>query len=73
MARQTPLPHDLLTHTRDIRHHTRPVTKHETRLAIVHPKYGTLVGPDNISYITLRHFNEAAPLLLPNLFTACLT
>jgi len=72
-APRTPLPPDFLTHTRDIRPHTRPVTIHETRLAIAHLKYGTSVGPDNISYTTLRHFNEAAPLLLPNLFTACLT
>jgi len=67
------LPPDLLTHTRDIRHHTRPVTIHETRLAIAHLKYSTSVGPDDISYTTLRHFNEAAPLLNPNLFTACVT
>jgi len=70
---QTPLPPDLLTHTRDIRQHTRPVTIHETRLAITHLKYHTSVGPDDISYTTLRYLNEAAPLLLPNLFTACLT
>jgi len=43
------------------------------KLAIAHLKYGTSVGPDDISYTTLLHFNEAAPLLLPNLFTACLT
>jgi len=55
-----------------MRDHTRPVTIHETCLAIAHLKYGTSVGPDNISYTTLRHFNEAAPLLLPNLFTASL-
>ena len=56
-----------------MRHHTRPVTTHETHLAFAYLKYGTSVGPDDISYTTLRHFNEAAPLLLPNLFTACLT
>ena len=72
-APRTPLPPDLLTHTRDIRNHTRPVTIHETRLAIAHLKYGISVGPDGISYTTLRHFNEVAPLLLSNLFTACLT
>jgi len=72
-APRTPLPPDFLTHTRDICHHTRPVTIHERCLVITHLKYGTSVGPDDISYTTLQHFNEAAPLLLPNLFTACLT
>ena len=72
-APRTPVPPDLLTHTRDISHNARAVTIHETRLAITHLKYSTSVGPEPISYTTLRHFNEAAPLLLPNLFTACLT
>jgi len=39
-------------------------------LANIHLKYGTSVGPDKITYDTLRHFNEAVPLLLPHLFTA---
>jgi len=70
---RTRLPPGLLTSTKDICHHTRPVTLQETHLAIVHLKYGTSVDPDNISYTTLRHFNTAAPHLLPQLFTACLT
>jgi len=70
---RTRLPPDLLTSTKDIRHHTRPVTLQETHLAITHLKYGTSVGPDDISYSTLRHFNAAAPHLLPQLFTAYLT
>jgi len=41
-------------------------------LAISHLKYGTSVGPDNITYDTLCRFHEAAPHLLPHLFTACL-
>jgi len=49
MALQTPLLRNLLTHMRDIHHHTRPVTIHETRLVIVHLKYGTSVGPDDNS------------------------
>ena len=53
-----PLPPDLLTHMRDMCHHTRPVTTHETHLAIAHLKYSTSVGPDDISYTTLRHFNK---------------
>jgi len=63
----------LLTSAKDIRQHTKPVMIQETHLAIVHLKYGTSVGPDDISYTTLRHFNMAAPHLLPHLFTACLT
>ena len=70
---RTRLPPGLLTSTKDIRHHTKPVTIQETHLAIVYLKYGTSVGPDDISYTTLRHFNTAAPHLLPHLFTACLT
>ena len=70
---QAPLPPGLLTSTKDIRHHTRPVTLQEVHLAITHLKYGTSVGPDNISDTTLRHFDAAAPYLLPRLFTACLT
>jgi len=70
---RTQLPPGLLTSAKDIRQHTKPVTIQETHLAIVHLKYGTSVGPDDISYTTLRHFNTAAPHLLPHLFTACLT
>jgi len=70
---RTRLPPGLLTSTKDIRHHTRPVTLQETHLAITHLKYGTSVGPDDFSYTTLCHFNAAAPHLLPQLFTACLT
>jgi len=70
---RTRLPPGLLTSTKDIRQHTKPVTIQETHLAIVHLKYRASVGPDDISYTTLRHFNTAAPHLLPHLFTACLT
>jgi len=72
MEQRTPLPADLLTSKRDIRHHTRPVTASETHLAISHLKYGTSAGPDDITYGTLRRFHEAAPHLLSDLFTACL-
>ena len=41
------------------------------QLAISHLKYGTLVGPDGISYTTLRHVHEAVPGLLPLFFDAC--
>jgi len=72
-APRSPLPPDLLTHLKDICHYTRPVTIHQTHLEIAHLKYSASVGPDDISYTTLRHFNKVAPLLLPHLFTACLT
>jgi len=70
---QTRLPPALLTSTKDIHHHTMPVTIQETHLAIVQLKYGTSVGPEDISYTTLCHFNMAAPHLLAQLFPACLT
>ena len=44
----------------------------ETHLAVARLKYGTSVGPDDITYSTLWRFNEAATHLLPQLFTACL-
>ena len=69
---RTPLPPNLLASKKDLSHRTRGVTDNETQLAISHLKYGTSVGPDNITYSTLRRFNEAAPHLLPHLFTACL-
>jgi len=68
----TPLPPNLLTSKKDLRHHKNSVTVFDVKRAIAHLKYGISVGPDNITYDTLRHFNEAAPLLLPQLFTACL-
>jgi len=52
-------------------HHTHSVTQ-EVQLAITHLMYGTSVGPDGISYTTLRHVHEAVPRLLPLLFDACL-
>jgi len=45
---------------------------YEIQLAIADLKYGTSVGPDNITYSTLRRFNEATPHLVPCVFTACL-
>jgi len=69
---QTPLPPNLLSSKKDLRHHINGVTAYETQLAIAHLKYGTSVGPDNITYGTLRRFNDTAPHLLPHLFTACL-
>jgi len=54
-----------------MQHHTRSVTTHEVQLAISHLQYGTSVGPDVISYTTLRHVHEAVPGLLPLLFDAC--
>jgi len=68
---QTPLPLNLLTSKKDLRHHTRRVTVHEIQLAIAHLKYGTSVGPDDITYNTLWRFNDAAPYLLSALFTGC--
>jgi len=67
-----PLPANLLTSKRDISHHTWPVTASETHLAITHLKYGTSAGPEDITYSTLQCFHEAAPHLLPHLFTTCL-
>jgi len=72
MEQQTPLLPNLLPSQKDLRHQTRGVTAAETQLAISRLKYGTSVGPDNITYGTLRRFNDAAPCLLPYLFTACL-
>jgi len=66
----TLLPPNLLTSKKDLSHHTNSVTVFDVKLAIAHLKYRTSVGPDNITYDTLRCFNEAAPLLLPHLFTA---
>jgi len=66
------LPPNLLTSSKDLRQQTRQVTRAEIHLAIIHLKYGTSVGPDKITYDTLRRFNEAVPQLLPHLFTACL-
>jgi len=68
----TPLPPNLLTSKKDVRHHTNSVTVFNVKRAITHLKYGTSVGRDNITDDTLRRFNEAAPLLLPQLFMACL-
>jgi ribonuclease HI len=67
-----PLSPNLLPSKKDLRHYTSGVTAYEIKLAIAHLKYGTSVGPDNISYGTLRRFNEATPQHLPYLFTACL-
>lgn len=52
--------------------HTRTVTVEEVKLAVSHLKYGTSVGPEGISYTTLRHLHEATPKLLPLHFDACL-
>jgi len=67
-----PIPQGFLTTKKDLRHHTRRVTTPEVQLAISHLRYGTSVGPDRISYTTLRHLHEAVPTLLPLLFDACL-
>jgi ribonuclease HI len=72
ITQQTPLPPNLLISKKDLRYQIRDVTRYDIQLAIAHLKYGTSVGPDNISYGTLRRFNEAAPQVLPHLFTACL-
>jgi len=66
------LPYGFLTSKRDMQQHTRVVTTHEVQLAISHLRYGTSVGPDGISYTTIRHVHEAAPRLFPLLFDACL-
>jgi len=68
----TPLPPNLLTSKKDLCRYTNSVTVFDVKRAIAHLKYGISVRPDNITYDTLRRFNEAAPLLLPQLFTACL-
>jgi hypothetical protein len=72
MVQPTPLSADLLPSKKDLRHYMSVVTVSEIQLAISHLKYGTSVGPDNITYGTLGRFNEAAPHLLPCVFTACL-
>jgi hypothetical protein len=72
MVQQSPLPPNLLTSKKDLRYYISSVTIYETQLAITQLKYGTSVGPDNITYSTLRRFHEATPYLLPHLFTACL-
>jgi len=71
-TQRTPLPPNLLTSENDLRHFESGVTAFETQLAITHLKYGTSVGPDNISYGSLCRFHDVAPHLLPHLFTACL-
>jgi ribonuclease HI len=71
-AQQMPLPANFLSSKKDLRHYSSGISAYETQLAITHLKYGTSVGPDNITYSTLQRFNEAAPHLLPQLFTACL-
>jgi len=49
----TPLPPNLLTSKKDLRHHTRDVTAKEIQLALSHLKYSTSGGPDSITYDTL--------------------
>jgi len=71
-VQRTPLPADLLTSKKDLRHYKSGITAYEIQLAITHLKYGTSVGPDNITYSTLHRLTEAAPHLLPYVFTACL-
>jgi len=71
-TQRTPLPPNLLTSKKDLRHFTSKITAFEVELDITHLKYGASVGPDNISYDTLRRFNQAAPHFLPHLFPACL-
>ena len=71
-TQRTPLPPNLLTSKKDLRHFTSKITAFDVELAFTHLKYAASVGPDNISYDTLRRFNQAAPHLLPPLFTACL-
>jgi len=69
-VQRTPLSADLLTSKHDLRHYKCEVTAYKILLAITHQKYGTSAGPDNITNSTLRLFNEAAPHLLPCVFTA---
>jgi len=71
-TQRTPLPPNLLTSKKDLRHPTGKITASEVELAFTYLKYGASGGQDNISYDTLRRFNQAAPHLLPPLFTACL-
>ena len=71
-TQRTPLPPNILTSKKDLRHFTSKITAFEVELAITHLKYGASGGPDTISYNTLRCFNQAAPHLLPHFFTACL-
>ena len=67
------LPDNFLTSKLDLYRQCQPVTIHEVSLAITHLIYGTSVGPDGISYTTLRHLHETMPRILPLLFDACLT
>jgi len=71
-TQRTPLPLNLRTSEKDLRHFKSGVTAFEIQFAITYLKYGTSVGPDNISYSTLRQFHDVAPHLLPHLFTASL-
>jgi hypothetical protein len=57
----------------DMYQQSHPVTAREVQHAISHLKYGTSVGPDGISYTTLRHCHETTPRTLPLRFNACLT
>ena len=66
------LPNNFLPSKLDLYQQTQPVTIREVQHAIAHLKYGTSVGPDGISYTTLRHFHEATPRTLPLLFHSCL-
>jgi hypothetical protein len=72
VQQRVPLSANHLTSKKDLRHYISKVTAYEIQLAVTRLKYGTSVGPDNITYGTLRRFNEAAPYVLPNLFKACL-
>ena len=72
IVQRSPLLPNLLTSKKDLRHYMSGITVYEMQLAISHLKYGMSVGPDNITYDTLRRFHEAAPHLLPHLFMACL-
>jgi hypothetical protein len=67
------LPDNFLSSKLDMYQQSHPVTAREVQHAISHLKYGTSVGPDGISYTTLRHFHETTPRTLPLLFNACLT
>jgi len=69
---QKALPANFLTSKLDMQQQHHRITTHEVHLAISHLKYGTSVGPDGISYTTLRHLHEATPRTLPTLFNACL-
>jgi len=67
------LPDNFLTSKLDLYRQSHPVTAREVSLAITNLKYGTSVGPDGISYTTLRHLHDTMPGVLPLLFDACLT